>query len=175
MRINECSNSDENHIKNLQMYAGGGIFPPGLHNELANLSRQLSDCVSLWASYFTLTQTRFYRIFRNCRYTRTELNESDLLKHEQHLIELHQTVDRLQNEHQESVNRLLDHYLDRMTQGELPSNFIPYAKNDTAYVIFIGIAALYYSTTQLARVALALGTNIHTIFELETTRLYRPF
>ncbi|CAF4126776.1 unnamed protein product, partial [Rotaria sordida] len=39
----------------------------------------------------------------------------------------------------------------------------------------IGISAMYYSTTRLAQVALALGINIHTIFELETTHLYRPF
>ena len=96
------------------------LFLPDLHTELANLSRQLSDCLSLWSSYFALTQTRFYRLFRDCTYTRTELIESDLLKHEQYLIELHQTIHRLQNQHQEVINRLLEYYLDRVTQGESP-------------------------------------------------------
>ncbi len=175
MRINECTNDDENQIKNLQMYAAGGVFLPNLHTELANLSRQLSDCLSLWSSYFTLTQTSYYRIFRDCTYTRTKLHESDLSKHEQYLIELHQTIHRLQNQHQQTVNRLLEHYLDQMTQGKLPSNFVPYVENEKADIIFIGISAMYYSTNQLAQAALALGTNIHTIFELETTRLYRSF
>ncbi|CAF0844236.1 unnamed protein product [Adineta steineri] len=175
LRIYECSNTSENHIKTLQLYADGGFLPIGLHNELRNLSRQLSDCIDLWSSYFTLTQTRFFRIFRNCSLTYTKLNESDLLKHKQCLVELHQTVYRLQNQHQESVNRLFDHYHDCLTQGESLSDFVPYADNNNVYIIFIGIAALYYSTTQLARNALALGTNIHTIFELETTSLYRPF
>jgi hypothetical protein len=175
LRINECRDDDKDHIKNLQMNAAGGLFLPDLHTELANLSRQLSDCLSLWSSYFTLTQTRFYQIFRACTYSRTELHESDLLKHEQYLIELQQTIHHLQNQHQAAVNRLLEHYLDRVTQGESPSNFIPYVENEKADVIFIGISAMYYSTTQLARAALALGTNIHTIFELETTNIYRSF
>lgn len=175
MRINQCGNNDENHIRYLQMFAAGSLFLPDLHTELANLSRQLSDCLSLWASYFTLTQTRFYRIFRDCTYSRTELHESDLLKHEQHIIELHQTIQRLQTQHQESVNRILEYYLDQITQGQSPSNFIPYVDNEKADVVFVSISAMYYSTTQLARAALALGTNVHTIFELETTSLYRSF
>ena len=175
MRINECSNDDENRIRNLQKYAAGGLFLPNLHIELANLSRQLCDCISLWSSYFALTQTRFYRLFQTCTYTRTQLNENDLLKHQQHLIELHQTIHRLQSQHQEGVNRLLEYYLDRVTQGDFLTSFVPYAENEYADVIFIGVAAIYYSTTQLARDTLALGTNIYTIFELEATSFYRPF
>ncbi len=139
------------------------------------MSQQIIECLSLWLSYFTVTQTRFSRIFRDCTYTSIKLNESDLSGHKQHLIELHQTIHRLQNRNQEAVNRLLVHYLDRLNHGELPSSFIPYVENDKADVIFIGISAMYYSTTQLAQAALALGTNIHTIFELETTSLYRSF
>ncbi|CAF4973049.1 unnamed protein product, partial [Rotaria magnacalcarata] len=66
MRIYECTDHDRNHINNLQMYAAGQFFPHDLHAEAANLSRQLNDCVTLWSSYFALTQTRFYRIFRDC-------------------------------------------------------------------------------------------------------------
>jgi hypothetical protein len=175
MRINECTNVDENQIKNLQRHAAGGLFLPNLHTELADISRLLSNCLGLWSSYFALTQTRFYRILRNCAYSRTKLDESDLSKHQQYLIELHQTIHRLQNQNQEAVNRLLEHYLDRVAQGELPLTFVPYAKNQDADLIFIGVAAMYYSTTQLVRDALALGSNIHTIFELETTSFYRPF
>ncbi|CAF3973231.1 unnamed protein product [Rotaria sordida] len=32
---------------------------------------------------------------------------------------------------------------------------------------------MYYSITQLAKAALALGTIIHDVFEVETTDLYR--
>jgi hypothetical protein len=175
MRMNEITNDDEHQIKNLQRNAAGGRFLPDLHPELSNLSQQLSDCLSLWMSYFTLTQTRFYRVFRDFNYNRTELKENDLLKHEQYLIELHQTIHRLQTQHQAYINRLLDHYLDRITQGDSPSTFIPYIANEKADIVFIGVSAMYYSTSQLVRNALALGTTIHTIFELETTNLYRSF
>ncbi|CAF3606759.1 unnamed protein product [Rotaria sordida] len=174
-RINECVNNDKDQIKNLQMYTADSFFLPDLHIELVNLSRQLNDCLSLWSSYFALTQTRFYRIFRDCTYSRTKLHENDLSKHEQYLIELHHTINRLQNQHQNSIDRVLKNYLDRLTQAELPSKFIPYVENDKADLIIIGISAMYYSTTRLAQIALALGINIHTIFELETTHLYRPF
>ncbi|CAF5064565.1 unnamed protein product [Rotaria magnacalcarata] len=175
MRIYECTDHDRNHINNLQMYAAGQFFPHDLHAEAANLSRQLNDCVTLWSSYFALTQTRFYRIFRDCTFSRTKLSESDLLKHEQCLIELHHTIHRLQIQHQSSLDGILENYLDRLTQGESPTKFIPYVENDKFDSIILGISAMYYSTTQLVRAALALGTNIHTIFELETTSLYKSF
>ncbi|CAF1135581.1 unnamed protein product [Adineta ricciae] len=175
MRIHECSKDETNPIKDLQMYGNGGVLPSALHNELTTLSRQLSECVNLWASYFTLTQTRCYRLARECSFSRTSLLESDLLKHEQCLIELHQTIHRLQTEHQGTVDRLLNYCLDRITQGDTIGRIVPYVDNERAYVIFLGIAAMHYSTTELARAALALGTNIHTIFELETTKLYRSF
>ena len=73
------------------------------------------------------------------------------------------------------MDRLLNYCLDRITQGDTIGRIVPYVDNERAYVIFIGIAAMHYSTTELARAALALGTNIHTIFELETTKLYRSF
>ena len=87
MRIHECSKDETNPIKDLQMYGNGGVLPSALHNELATLSRQLSDCVNLWVSYFTLTQTRCYRLAQECSFSRTSLLESDLLKHEQYLKE----------------------------------------------------------------------------------------
>ena len=177
MRINECANDNdhENEIKNLQMSTTGSYFLPDLHTELANLSQQLGDCLNLWLSYFALTQTRFYRIFRDCTYSRTKLLDSDLQRHEQCLVELHQTIHNLHNQHQKCVDRLLEHYMERVAEGDSPTSFVPYAKNKNADVILIGLSAMYYSTAQLIQAALALGTNIHTLFELETTHLYYPF
>lgn len=177
MRINECANENdqENEIKTLQMSATGSYFLPDLHTELANLSQQLGDCLNLWLSYFALTQTRFYRIFRDCTYSRMKLLPSDLQRHEQILVELHQTIHDLRSQHQKSVDRLLEYYIDSLADGQSPTNFIPYAQNKNVDVILIGLSAMYYSTGELVQAALALGTNIHTLFELETTRLYYPF
>ena len=175
MRINDITIEDQNQIKHLQTNAAGGFFLPEIHTELASLSQQLSDCLSLWSSYFTLTQTRFYQIVRQCTFSRTELKKSDLFKHEQCLIDLHQTITRLQTQHQQACDRLLQYYLDRVVEGESPASFIPYVENEKADRIFIGISAMYYSTKQLAQAALALGTNIHTLFELETTNLYQSY
>lgn len=177
MRINECAHEtdQENEIRNLRMSTTGNYCLPDLHTELANLSQQLGDCLNLWLSYFALTQTRFYRIFRDCMYSRTTLLESDLQKHEQCLVELHQTIGDLQQQHQKSVDILLEHYLERLSEGYSPVNIIPYAQNKNVDMILIGLSAMYYSTTQLVQAALALGTTIHTLFELETTHLYYPF
>jgi hypothetical protein len=171
MKIKDYSKN----IEHLQLNAGGGHFLPNLHRELSDLSRQLNDCLDLWIDYFTLTQTRFHQLFRQCIYSRTKLIQTDLIKHQQCLIDLYQTIHRLQVQHQEGLNRLLKHYLDRLTEGESYSTFIPYVNNDEADSIFVDYYAMYYSTTQLAQTALTLGKTIHTIFELETTHLYRPF
>jgi hypothetical protein len=171
MKINEYSEN----IEHIQLNAAGGYFLTNLHQELSDLSKQLSDCLNLWISYFTLTQTRFHQLFRQCIYSRIKLNETDLLKHQQCLIDLHQTVHRLQVQHQEGLNRLLEHYLNRLTEGESYSTFVPYINNDEADSIFVAYYAMYYSTTQLAQTALTLGETIHTIFEIETTHLYQPF
>ncbi len=90
-------------------------------------------------------------------------------------IELHQTVLQFPDQHQHAMDRVLKHYLQKFTEGEISSTFVPYAISDQADSIVVAISAMYYSTTHLARAALALGTNIHTIFELETTHLYRQF
>ncbi len=157
------------------MNVAGGNFLPNLHKELSDLSRQLNDCLYLWISYFGMTQTRFHRLFRQCIYSRTKLTETDLLKHQQCLIDLHQTIHRLQVQHQEGLNRLLEHYLHRLSEGDSYFNIVPYLNSDEADSIFIAYYAMYYSTTQLAQTALTLGETIHTILELETTHLYRPF
>ncbi len=171
MTINEYSEK----IEHLQLNAAGGKFLPNLHKELSDLTRQLSDCLHLWISSFTLTQTRFHQLFRQCTYSHGKLIATDLIKHEQCLIDLHHTIQRLQSQHQEGLNRLMEHYRDRFNAGEAYPTFIPYADNEIADSIFIAYYAMYYSTTHLAQNALTLGETIHTILELETTHIYRPF
>jgi hypothetical protein len=175
MRVNECSIDDRKQVGNTQMYPVSAQFISNFRGELTTLCSQLSDCLSLWSSYFALTQTRFHRFFSQCICSGTKLGESDLLKHEQHLIELHQTVHRLQNQHQDGIHRILEHYLDRLTQGDAPSTFVTYANNNENDSILIAISAMYFSTTELARVATALGITIHNIFELETTHRYAHY
>ncbi|CAF1199417.1 unnamed protein product [Rotaria sordida] len=171
MRINEYSQ----RIEHLQLDAADGHFPPNLHRGFSDLSRQLNDCFHLSISYFALSQTQFHQLFRQCIYSRTKLNETDLTKHEQHLIDLYQMIHRLQIQHEEELNRLLTYYLECLTESESYSTFVPCINSDEANSIFIAYYAMYYSTTQLTQSALTLGETIHTIFELETTHLYRLF
>jgi hypothetical protein len=157
------------------MHAAGGLFLPDLHEQLADLSRQVAGCLNLWSSYFALTQTRCHRLARGCIRPRQHLVPKDFLEHEQRLNELHRTVVRFQDQHQQAMDRVVKHYLQRFADGEAPSLFVPYVISDQADTILVAISAMYYSTTELARAALSLGTTIQIIFELETTRLYRQF
>ncbi|CAF4714647.1 unnamed protein product, partial [Rotaria sp. Silwood2] len=175
IRINECSNIDKKQVENLRIYAVDGLFLPDFYNEFCNLNKQLNDCFKVWSSYFNLTQTKSYQIYRGSIHHRKHLIKNDLNKYEQCLIQLHRTVIYLQNQHQKSTNQILKHYFQRFSSGEIPQNFVPFVKNDQADSIFIAISAMYYSITELAKSALALGTTIHHVFELETTDLYRPF
>lgn len=175
MYVNGITNGDVNQIRHIQIQAANGLLIPDLHAELVEICQQLNDCLNLWSSYFSLAQTPFYRLSRNCTCNRMRLTQENLLKHEKCLIELHEINYRLQNQQQQAVNRLLAHYLDRATAGESLSTIVPYIDNETSDALFIGISAIHYSTAQLARATLALGMNIHNIFELETTYLYRSF
>lgn len=175
MYVNGITNGDVNPIRDIQIQAANGLLIPDLHTELVDICRQLNDCLNLWSSYFSLTQTPFYQLSRDCTYNRTKLTREHLLKHEKCLIDLHEINYRLQNQQQQAANRLLDHYLDRATAGESLSTVVPYVDNEKADALLIGISAVHYSTAQLARAALALGMNVHSIFELETTHIYRSF
>ena len=166
---------DQEQVEKLRLNAAGDLFLPDLHSELASFSQQLCDCVNLWSSYFTLTQTTYNRWSRIHVYHRKKLIKGDLSENRQCLIELHRTVLRLQSQHQQAINHVLDYYLEKLAQGERLSSFVPYVSSDQAESIFVDISAMYYSTVQLAQAALALGTTIHTVFELETTSTYRPF
>jgi hypothetical protein len=176
MYIKDCSMNDDKQIEDLRLNAAGGRFLPDLHSELADLSRQLKDCIDLWVSYLTLTQTTYYRWSRiRVPYRKKKLIKGDLSENQECLIELHRTVLRLQNEHQQAMNRLLDYYLERSDLGEELATFVPYVNSDQAESIFVAISAMYYSTVQLAQAAMALGTTMHTVFELETTSVYRCY
>ncbi|CAF1053029.1 unnamed protein product [Rotaria sp. Silwood1] len=171
MRINEFSKI----IEHLQLTAADGNFLPNFYKEFSDLSKQLIHCFHIWISYFTSSQTKFYQIFRQCIFSRKKLIKTDLTKHEKCLIDLQQAVHRLQNQYQEGLNRLLNYYLDRLTEGDSCSTVIPYANSDEADSIFIAYYAMHYSITQFAQTALTLGYTVHAIFELETTHLYRSF
>ncbi|CAF3136617.1 unnamed protein product [Rotaria sp. Silwood2] len=126
-------------------------------------------------TFHKLIKTKSDQIYHGSIYHRKHLIKNDLNKCEKCLNELHQTVVYLQEEHQQSTNQLLKYYFQRFLSDEIPENFVPFFKNDQADSIFIAIPAMYYSITQLVKVALALDTTIHDVFELETTDLYCPF
>jgi hypothetical protein len=169
IHLNEYYIDDQKQIENIQIYSVHGQFFLKFQQELSALCNQLSDCFNLWSSYFAQTQTKFHRFFSRCVCSKTKLSENDLFKHEKYLIELHKTVIRLQKEHQDGIQQILDYYLDRLTQGDTTTNFIHNHQTDFTLT---AISSIYFSTTELARAAIALGTSIHAIFELETTHRY---
>jgi hypothetical protein len=176
MHINQCSSSNHKQIEDLRLHTADEGFLPDLDDALTDLSQQLNECIDLWTSYFTLTKTTYYRWSRfHIRRRKSNLIRGDLSANEDCLIELHKTVLRLQNDHQRAMDRISDHYIEKSGNGEEISTFVPYAHNDQADSIFVAISAMYYSTVQLVQAILALGTTIHTVFELETTDVYRDF
>lgn len=164
-----------NESENLRFRAVHGLFLPDLFDELNNLSKQLNHCLKLWSTFFTLSQTKCHQIYHGSFHHRTHLIQNDIKQFEKCLNELYQTIDFLQNQHQQVSNQVLNHYFQRFSSGELLENLIPYVKNDQADSLFIAISTMYYSITQLAKTTLALGTTIHTLFELEIIDLYRSF
>jgi hypothetical protein len=164
--LSECSIKNENEL------TADGLFLPKLHNELFDLSKQLNNCLQIWSDYFQLTQTRCYQLTRGFIPYRTEIIQIDFITFEKCLSQLHKTIHRLENEHQQRINQLSHHYFHRLNQREKLTTF---ALNQQADSILLALSAMYYSITQLANVALELGTTIHEVFELETTDLYQPF
>ncbi len=176
MHINQSAAKDNTQIENSHLSAVTDCFLPDLDRQLVNLSRQLSDCVDLWTSYFTLTQTTYYRWSRiHVPYRKKKLIKGDLTANQQLLIELHRTVLRLQAEYKQAMNHIFDYYKEKSVQGNELSSFVPYINSQQAEVVFVAISTMYYSMIQLAQAALAVGTTIHAIFELETTAVYRYF
>ncbi|CAF1333701.1 unnamed protein product [Adineta steineri] len=173
--LSECSIHNEHELEFLKIQAADGLFLPNLHNELFDLSKQLNDCLQIWSYYFKLSQTRCYYITRGLIPHRIEFIQSDLLKQEQCLIDLNKTIHRLENKHQQGINRLFDQYFQQFNHDENSTIIVSYLQNQQADFILLSLSAMYYSITQLAYAALALGTTIHEVFELETTDLYQAF
>ncbi|CAF1032359.1 unnamed protein product [Adineta steineri] len=176
MYIKQYSLNDHKQIEDLRLNSTDARILLDLDVDLTDLSRQLNDCVNLWISYFTLTKTTYYRwshihILRK----KSKLIKGDLSANEDCLIELHRTVLRLQTDYQQAMDRLTDYFIEKSAQKEEPSTCVPYAHDDQADSILVTVSAMYYSTIQLVQVVMALGTTIHTIFELETTNVYRNF
>ncbi|CAF3244784.1 unnamed protein product [Rotaria sp. Silwood2] len=173
--LSECAIKNEKELEEVKFHAANVLLLPNVHNELFYLSKQLNDCLQLWSTYFNVTQTCCHQLIRGLITHRRKLNQQDLFEYEKYLSQLHKTIDRLKNEHQQGLNRLFDHYFHRYNQGEQPTTFVPYAQNEHTDSILVALSAMYYSITQLAHAALALGTTVREVFELETTDLYQSF
>ena len=128
-------------------------------SEFFELSEQIRNSLEIWSEYFKLTRTRCSQLTRGfLPIERIELNETDLIKYQLCLSQLHQTRLRLENEHQRRIDR-----------------FDSSAGNENEDWILLGLSSMFYSIIQLAHSILQLGTTIHEVFELETTNLYQPF
>ncbi|CAF4173588.1 unnamed protein product [Rotaria sp. Silwood2] len=174
--INECSVEDRKLIEDLQDQTIGERFFSNLREPLADLTHQLKKCLNLWSSYFTLTQTRCYRAIYECNCSSlTNFNESDLTKHETYFVQLLQAIDYFKEQHQKSLNRILEYFNGKINESDSPTMHVPYINNDQIDSILIATTSMFYSQSQLIHAALALGTTIYTILQLETTDLYQAF
>ena len=117
---------DLNTSENLRIHAVNGLFLPDLFDELENLSQQLNECLKLWSTFFNLTQTKSHQIYRGSFHHRKHLIQTDRNQLEKCLNELYHTIDFLQNQHQQMSNRVLNHYFQRFSSGELLENLIHY-------------------------------------------------
>ena len=108
-------------------------------------------CLEISSDYFQLTH-RFVSIHL------MKLNKRDLIEYQQCLSQLHQTILRLENEHQRTID-----------------GFYSYSDNQIDEWILLPLSSMFYSILQLAHSILQLGTTIHELLELETTNFYQPF
>jgi hypothetical protein len=167
MCINECLFINGNDIHSI-----GKEFFHQFRKELSIVSKLLNDSFDLWSSYFKLSQTRYHRLFNDGIFYNKELLKIELLKQDPYLAELKQTVHRLENQLQNVINELLKHFNDLLIQKRTPSRSLPYTKNNENDIIMIATLTMYYSIIKLVKSAIILGTNVHTIFEVETTHQY---
>jgi hypothetical protein len=165
--IDECLPIDEKVI-NLVVKE----FFHQFRKELSTLSNQLNRYFGLWSSYFKLSQSRHYQLFNDSIFYKKEMFKIEVLKHDSYLIELRQTIHRLENQHQDGLNQILKHFSDLLSDGLTPSKFLPYTNTNKNDFILLAISTMYYSTIKLVRSAVDLGTTMHNIFELETTHQY---
>lgn len=173
--IKKCRTAIQQQVERLPSISTETYFVFDLHSELVSFTELFSSCVGLWSSYCAQTQTAFHQCGRTYLPHRNKRLVKDLSKNCRYLMELHQTILRLQSQHQHAIIRVLNYYRTRLVQGDSLSTFVPYRVSDQADTIFVAVLAMYYSTIQLAEKALALGTVIHIIFELETTSAYQKF
>ncbi|CAF0897883.1 unnamed protein product [Didymodactylos carnosus] len=132
--LSECSTTDEKELEFIKIQAANLT---NLHNQLFDLSKQLNNCLKIWSNYFKLTQTRCYQLTQDFIPHRTELIQSDLLIHEQCLSDLNKTIYRPENEYQQGINRLFDHYFQRLNQDEQILTCVLYAQNQQADFILL--------------------------------------
>ncbi|CAF3245551.1 unnamed protein product [Rotaria sp. Silwood2] len=174
--INECSVEDRIRIGHLQEQTIGNRFFSNLRKPLADLTRQLNNCLNLWSSYFTLTQTRCHRAIYKCNCSSlTNFNESDLTKHETYFVQLIQAIDYFKEQHQQSLNRMLEYFNGKINDGDSLTMLDPHINNHQIDSILTAATSMFYSQWQLIHATLDLGTTIYTILQLETTDLYQAF
>ncbi|CAF1538665.1 unnamed protein product [Didymodactylos carnosus] len=176
---------------------------PNLHSEICQITGQLGDCVDLWSKYFTMTQSICNCKRQKTDTTVDEMqniqqqqqqqqqqstassSQSDkklhpddyILEHEERLISLHSSVRQLYAQHQLSLNNLLSYLLEKLKQEDHQTlaQLLPHTTNDDMDAVIVALTSLFYSITHLINAVIMLGTGIHTIFELETTNIYRKY
>ncbi|CAF3828220.1 unnamed protein product [Rotaria sordida] len=158
LRINACMNEDRQLIGHLQDQTFGERIFSNLREPLADLTRQLNNCLDWWSSYFTLTQTRCYRAIYECNCSSlTNFNENDFAKHETYFVQLRQTIDYFKEQHQQSLNCMLEYFNSKINEGDSLTTAVPHINNDQLDSIFIATTSMFYSQSQLIHAALALG------------------
>ena len=170
MRINKYLSNDEK-----QMYLIENEYLRIFRKDLFILSDQLNACFDLWSTYFKLSRSRYHRLFNDGIYYNDKLSKVELLKQDPYLAKLHRAIHRLEDQHQNGVNEILKYFFKQLVRGREPSRFLPYGKANQNHMTFLAISTIYYSTIDLVRSTIDLGTTVHNIFELETTNQYTRY
>ena len=158
--------------------SGDGIHSIGkefLHRfrkELSSLNKQLNDYFDLWLSYFKLSQTRYHRLFNDGIFYDEELLEIEMLKQDPYLIELRETVHRLEDKHQNGIDDIFKRFIDLIIEGISPSRILACRKGNGNDLMLLAISTMYYSTIRLIKSTIPMETTIHNTFEHETTHPY---
>ena len=130
--IEKCTNDSVEQVERLRTTANEIHFLPDLHSELATFSEQLCSCVDLWSSYCAQTQTAYHQWSRRHIHHRDKRIVEDLSKNYRYLIELHQTVLRLQSRHQQAIDRFIHHDRTGFAEEDSLSSSAPYIVSDQA-------------------------------------------
>ncbi|CAF1330948.1 unnamed protein product [Adineta ricciae] len=168
--MNECF-----FIRGDEIHSIGKEFFHQFRKELSSINKQLNDYFDLWLSYFKLSQTRYHRLFNDGIFNNEELLKIEMLKQDPYLIELRETVHRLENKHQNGIDDIFNRFIDLLIEGISPSRILPYRKDNKNDLFLLAISTMYYSTIRLIKSTIAIGTTIHNIFEDETTHRYTSY